>query len=63
MKIHGMGKIIPIGDSESLAKCAIEILEHPVEYNQDKADLETRYLPETVAHEYELLFEEIQSTL
>ncbi len=63
VKIHGMGKIIPIGDSDALAKDAIEILEHQGEYNQDKGELKTRYLPEMVANEYELLFEEIRSTL
>ena len=63
VQIHGMGKVIPISDSEALAKSVIEILEEPGHFNQDKADLKTRYLPETVAREYELLFEEIQSTI
>jgi glycosyltransferase involved in cell wall biosynthesis len=58
--IHGMGKIIPIGDAPALAASLIEILDHPGKYRQDQDNLFTRYVPDAIAGEYEGLFEEIQ---
>lgn len=59
--VHGMGKVIPIGDSDALAQAVIEIQQDPEKYKQDQADVHTRYTPDAIAQEYEKLFEEIKS--
>lgn len=59
--VHGMGKVIPIGDSDALAQAVTEIQENPEKFNQDLADVHTRYTPDAIAQEYEKLFEEIKS--
>jgi glycosyltransferase involved in cell wall biosynthesis len=56
---HEMGKIIPIGDSSALAEAAISILKDPQAYRRDSQAIAQRYLPETIAIEYEGLFSEI----
>ena len=56
---HEMGKIIPIGDSSALAEAAISILNDPQAYKRDSQAIAQRYLPETIAIEYEGLFSEI----
>ena len=56
---HEMGKIIPIGDSSALAEAAISILNDPQAYKRDSQAIAQRYLPETIAIEYEVLFSEI----
>jgi glycosyltransferase involved in cell wall biosynthesis len=60
---HGMGKIIPIGDSAALAEAALEILDHPDQYRRSRDSIEPLYLPDTIAIEYEKLFEEIRVRL
>ena len=55
---HEMGKIIPIGDSSALAEAAISILKDPQAYRRDSQAIAQRYLPETIAIEYEGLFSE-----
>jgi glycosyltransferase involved in cell wall biosynthesis len=60
---HEMGKIIEIGDSEELAGALLEILRNPVAYKRDPAPILHRYVPDTIAAEYEILFEEIRKEL
>jgi glycosyltransferase involved in cell wall biosynthesis len=57
--VHGMGKIIPIGDSTALAEALLEILDNPVAYKRDPQPITQRYLPDTIAVEYEKLFAEM----
>lgn len=57
--VHGMGKIIPIGDSTALAEALLEILDNPAAYKRDPQPITQRYLPDTIAAEYEKLFAEM----
>ena len=63
VKIHGMGQIAPIGDSLGLAEAVLEVLDHPEKYQADAAEIARRYDPDTIAFEYEKLFDEMQREL
>ena len=63
VKLHEMGKIIPIGDSAALAESVIDILNRPQDFRRDPRAIADRYKPDTIAAEYEKLFEEIQTEL
>ena len=63
VKMHNMGCIIPIGDSQQLTSDLIELLSHPENYRGNPAEIAERYRPETVAAAYEPLIEEIQRQL
>ncbi len=55
--MHHMGKIIPIGDSSALAQALQEILSDGRKYRCDTAALARLYDPDTIAAEYENLFQ------
>lgn len=63
VKVHEMGKIIPIGDSAALAEAVIDILNRPQDFRRDPQAIAERYQPDTIAAEYEMLFEEMQKDL
>ncbi len=63
VKVHGMGRIVPIGDPAGLAEAVLEVLAHPQNYRSDPAEIARRYAPESIAAEYENLFAEIQQGL
>jgi glycosyltransferase involved in cell wall biosynthesis len=63
VKVHEMGKIIPIGNSDALAEALLEILADPDSFQRDPQAIAQRYLPETIAIEYEKLFSELQKEL
>jgi glycosyltransferase involved in cell wall biosynthesis len=63
VKVHGMGRIIPIGDSAALAESVLEICDHPDLYHTDQDDMNHRYLPDTIAADYEKLFAEISKEI
>jgi glycosyltransferase involved in cell wall biosynthesis len=63
VKVHEMGKIIPIGDANALAEALLEILANPEMFQRDPQTIAQRYRPETIAGEYEKLFSEIQKEL
>ncbi len=58
-----MGKIIPIGDSAALAEAVFDILNRPQDFRRDPDAITQTYLPDTIAAEYEKLFEEMQKEL
>ena len=58
-KISGMGKVVPIGDSDALASTIIEILKNPEAYQGDPEELIRRFSPDTTAKNFEELFKEI----
>jgi glycosyltransferase involved in cell wall biosynthesis len=60
VKLHEMGKIIPIGDSAALAEAALDILGHPRDFRRDPAPILERYRPDTIAAEYENLFAQLK---
>lgn len=57
--MHGMGKVVPIGDSAALAQALLEIFSEKGKYYCDTATLRKRYDPDSVAQEYEKLFERL----
>lgn len=63
VKIHGMGRIFEIGDSQGLANSVIEVLGHHEEYAKSNPDDFDRYDPEATAAAYEQLFTRIQSEI
>jgi glycosyltransferase involved in cell wall biosynthesis len=60
---HGMGKIIPIGDSTALAQAILAILADPQRYRKEPEPIALQYQPDTIASDYEMLFYEIQNQL
>jgi glycosyltransferase involved in cell wall biosynthesis len=61
--IHGMGKVVPIGDSKALAEAILAIMADPQAYKRDRQAIADRYNPDTIAVEYEKLFAELQKNL
>ena len=57
VQMHGMGRVAKIGDSKSLAESILEILGEPKKFCGDPAAITKQYDPDTVAEEYEKLFE------
>jgi glycosyltransferase involved in cell wall biosynthesis len=60
---HGMGKIIPIGDSNALAAALVEILANPAAFRREIGPIKECYQPDTIAIAYEKLFHEMQQEL
>ncbi len=56
---HKMGEIAPIGDADGLANAIIKVLSSPIQSKIDPNDIQTRYLPDSIAKEYEDLFSNI----
>ncbi|HWQ04219.1 MAG TPA: glycosyltransferase family 4 protein [Longilinea sp.] len=63
VKLHGMGKISAIGDAKNLADMVIDVLDHREKYQGDRTEIARRYDPDTIAAEYEKLFNEMQREL
>jgi glycosyltransferase involved in cell wall biosynthesis len=59
VQMHAMGKVVPIGDSSALAGTLLEIFAKKEKYYCDTVVLKHLYDPDTVAAEYESLFEEL----
>lgn len=59
VKMTGMGRITPVGDSVALAENIIQILNSPQNYRGDPAAVRLRFSPDTIAAEYEALFERL----
>jgi glycosyltransferase involved in cell wall biosynthesis len=60
VQMHGMGKVVPIGDPSALAEALLEIFTNKEKYRCDTAALAKLYDPDTVAQEYEKLFERLR---
>jgi len=60
VQMHGMGKVVPIGNSSALAEALLEIFANKEKYHCDTAALVKLYDPDTVAQEYEKLFEKLR---
>ncbi len=59
VQMHSMGKVVPIGDSSALVAALLEIFAEKEKYRCDMAALALQYDPNTVAAEYEELFEQL----
>ena len=60
VQMHAMGKVVPVGDSSALAQALVEILAEKQKYTCDTAALKHLYDPDTVAAEYEMLFDKLR---
>lgn len=59
VKMHGMGVVSEIGDSESLASAILEVLDNKKKYRGDVDAIKKAYDPESVVKEYEKLFKRL----
>ena len=57
--MHGMGRVARIGDPAHLAECILEVLGEPDKFRGDKQAIKTAYKPDSIAAEYEKLFERL----
>ncbi|GAB4456668.1 MAG: glycosyltransferase family 4 protein [Anaerolineales bacterium] len=57
--MHGMGKVAQIGDSVSLAESILEVLNEPNKFKGDVETIKKTYNPDSIAQEYEKLFERL----
>ena len=57
--MHGMGCVADIGDPASLAEAIIGVLDEADKYKGDPAEIARQYDPDTIAAEYEKLFERL----
>jgi glycosyltransferase involved in cell wall biosynthesis len=60
--MHGMGRVSEIGDSASLAEAIIGVLNEANKYKGDPSELARQYEPDSVAAEYEKLFERLKKS-
>jgi glycosyltransferase involved in cell wall biosynthesis len=56
VQMHGMGKVVPIGDPAALSEALLEVINQKDSYHCDTVALAHQYDPDTVAAEYEKLF-------
>jgi glycosyltransferase involved in cell wall biosynthesis len=59
VKMHGMGVVSRIGDSAHLAECILKVLDEPQKFRGDIDAIKKTYDPDSVAAEYEKLFERL----
>ncbi|NOT02979.1 MAG: glycosyltransferase family 4 protein [Anaerolineales bacterium] len=59
VQMHGMGVVSQIGDSASLAESILGVLDEPQKYQGDIAAIKKAYDPDSIAQEYEKLFERL----
>jgi glycosyltransferase involved in cell wall biosynthesis len=57
--MHGMGRVARIGDSAHLAESILEILNEPQKFKGDVESIKKSYNPDSIAIEYEKLFERL----
>jgi glycosyltransferase involved in cell wall biosynthesis len=59
VQMTGMGEVVPIGDSAALSQALLSIFTNPAQYRRDPKEIAKSYIPESVAAEYEKLFERL----
>jgi hypothetical protein len=57
--MHGMGRVAKIGDSVDLAESILEVLNEPNKFRGDIESIKKAYNPDSIAAEYEKLFERL----
>jgi glycosyltransferase involved in cell wall biosynthesis len=57
--MHGMGRVAQIGDPASLAQSVLEVLDQPEKFRGDVEAIRAAYRPDSIAAEYEKLFERL----
>jgi len=59
-QMHNMGEVTPIGDAPALAEALLKVLANRANYKCDAAELARTYDPDSVAVEYEKLFDRLK---
>lgn len=59
VQMTGMGEVTPIGDVDALAEGVLRVLDNPEKYRRDPVEIARTYNPDSVAAEYEKLFERL----
>jgi glycosyltransferase involved in cell wall biosynthesis len=59
VQMHGMGLVSQIGDSVSLAESILGVLDDPQRFRGDLESLKKSYDPDSIAQEYEKLFQRL----
>lgn len=59
VRIHGMGRVSQIGDPASLAESILSVLDDPKKYSGDIESIKKSYDPDSIAQEYEKLFQRL----
>ncbi len=59
VQMHGMGIVSQIGDSVSLAESILGVLDDPQKYRGDIESIKKSYDPDSIAQEYEKLFQRL----
>jgi glycosyltransferase involved in cell wall biosynthesis len=57
--ITGMGKVVPLRDSQSIAMAILEILQHPDSFSGETGKIEEQFSPMKTAERYEELFQSL----
>lgn len=57
--MHGMGRVAAVGDAASLAEAILGVLDEAERWKCDRAALARLYAPDSIAAEYEKLFEKL----
>lgn len=60
VSMHGMGRVARIGDPVSLAESILEVLDEPQKFQGDIESIRKSYDPDSIAQEYEKLFERLK---
>lgn len=60
VKMHAMGAVSEIGNAASLAAAILEVLDNKDKYRGDVDAIKTAYDPDSIAQEYERLFERLK---
>ena len=59
VQMHGMGVVSEIGKANSLANSILEVLNNKEKYRGDIESIKRAYNPDSIAQEYEKLFERL----
>jgi glycosyltransferase involved in cell wall biosynthesis len=60
VQMHNMGVVSEIGNAESLANSILEVLDNPEKHHGDMDAINKAYNPDSIAQEYEKLFERLK---
>jgi glycosyltransferase involved in cell wall biosynthesis len=60
VRMHGMGRIVPIGNAAALGAALLEVLDTPGAFTREVASIASLYEPLSIAREYEQLFQRLR---
>jgi glycosyltransferase involved in cell wall biosynthesis len=63
VRMHKMGRVVPIGDSKALAEAILAVLDEKSTYPVDPQEIANQYKPDSIAAEYEKLFNQMKQDL